>query len=108
VPKPTRSKKTVDLTQLVADGYKRLNAVSAKCPECGAEIVASDMEVTRDEGDVFHLICEAVDDKGDACPFYAIVAVKDGQWRLLECGYDYGEEAEAEPCEVAIDDEEDQ
>jgi hypothetical protein len=108
VSKPTRSKKTVDLTQLVTDGYKRLTAVSAKCPECGADMLAAEMDVTPDEGDVFYLTCQAGDDEGTACPFYAIVAVKDGQWRLLECGYDYGEETEAEPCEVTIDDDEDQ
>ena len=108
MPKPTRTKQTVDLTQLVSDGYKRLTAINAKCPECGADMTVTGMEVTSDEGDVFYLSCEATDDKGDVCPFYATVAVKDGQWRLLECGYDYGEDTEAEPYEVTIDDDEDQ
>jgi len=106
--KSTRVKKTVDLTQLVTDGYKRLTAVSAKCPECRADMLAAEMDVTPDEGDVFYLTCQAGNREGDTCPFYAVVAVKDGQWRLLECGYDYGEETEAEPSDVTIDDEEDQ
>jgi hypothetical protein len=105
--KSTHIKKTIDLTQLVTDGYKRLTAVSAKCPECGADMLAAEMDVTPDEGDIFYLTCQAGDEEEAACPFYAIVALKDGQWRLLECGYDYGEEAEAEPSEVTIDDEED-
>jgi len=108
MPKPTPTKQTVDLTQLIRDGHKRLTAIDAKCPECGAAMTAATLELNTEDGDVFDLVCQATDEQGETCPFYATVAVKDGQWRLLECGYDYGEETQGEPYQVTLDDKDEE